>query len=79
MGVLLTGAVFQAKGRISRAHPESSHARSLGPLVRTRAFGMTPSKRGIKKHTPLPDTKNNLLLLRPFFIIESFLNRGWKL
>ena len=44
-GVILTVAVFQAERRILRAdrlpQPETPHARSLAPLVRTRGFGMT--------------------------------------
>src|SRR5579863_6159840 len=48
-GVILTGAVFQAEGRISRVASYAGgplHARSLDPLVRARVFGMTPSRKG---------------------------------
>ncbi|HLZ43396.1 MAG TPA: hypothetical protein VKQ11_20680 [Candidatus Sulfotelmatobacter sp.] len=38
-GVILSGAAFQAERRISRIKPYAG--RSLGPLVTTRAFGMT--------------------------------------
>ena len=40
-GVILSVAVFQAERRISRTSV-FVHARSLRPLVKTRAFGMTP-------------------------------------
>jgi len=36
-GVILTGAVFQAEGRISR-YDAVCHGRSLGPPVKTRAL-----------------------------------------
>jgi hypothetical protein len=46
-GVILSGAVFQAERRISRAdpaaRPEKLHARSLTRL-NCAGFGMTPSK-----------------------------------
>jgi hypothetical protein len=42
-GVILSEAVLQAERRIWRGSAVlSAHARSLGPLVKTRAFGMTP-------------------------------------
>ena len=42
-GVIPSGAVFQAERGISRG-ADMLHARSLGPLEKARAFGMTPSK-----------------------------------
>ncbi len=44
-GVILSGAAFQAERRISRG-ADAIHARFLGPLVKTRSFGMTHSFRG---------------------------------
>ncbi len=38
--VILSGAAFQAEGRISRG-VSKLRARFLGPLVKTRSFGMT--------------------------------------
>jgi len=44
-GAILSAAVFQAERRISRGLAAPSiHARSLGPLVKARAFGMTPTE-----------------------------------
>jgi hypothetical protein len=79
MGVILTGAVFQAKGRIS-ARASGDFPREI-PRPAGEDAGLRDDgfKRGVKKHTPLSDSKNNLLFIRPFFIIESFLNHGGKL
>ena len=41
-GVILSVAVLQAERRIFRL-PALCYLRSLGPLVKTRPFGMTPS------------------------------------
>jgi hypothetical protein len=41
--VVLSAAVFQAERRISRG-AQPIRARSLGPLVKARAFGMTPEE-----------------------------------
>jgi hypothetical protein len=40
-GVILSAAVLQAERRISQP-PTPCYLRSLFPLVKTRAFGMTP-------------------------------------
>jgi hypothetical protein len=42
-GVIPSAAVFQAERGISRAANQIL-ARSLGPLAKARAFGMTPGK-----------------------------------
>src|SRR5579862_2166252 len=44
LGVIPTAAVFQAEGGISSS-PDVGGGGSLGPLEKTRAFGMTPSTR----------------------------------
>jgi SpoVK/Ycf46/Vps4 family AAA+-type ATPase len=43
VGVILTGAVLQAEGRISRGSEIRIKERSLAPLEKARGFGMTPS------------------------------------
>jgi hypothetical protein len=55
--VIPTGAVFQAEGGILRAVPGVVviRARSLGPLEKTRAFGMTQRSRE-RDHFPTQDT-----------------------
>jgi hypothetical protein len=39
---------FRESERISHERQEASHARSLGPLVKARAVGMTPGTLGIQ-------------------------------
>jgi hypothetical protein len=43
-GVIPSAAAFQAERGILRG-ASVMHARSLGPLVKARAFGMTPHRR----------------------------------
>ncbi|SPF32645.1 exported hypothetical protein [Candidatus Sulfotelmatobacter kueseliae] len=43
-GVIPSAAAFQAERGISRG-AVSVRARSLGPLVKARAFGMTPQRK----------------------------------
>ena len=50
-GVILSAAVLQAERRISRWEAVC-HGRSLGPLVKARALGMTPLRRGIQTELP---------------------------
>ena len=47
-GVIPSEADFQAERGISRESAAMPRARSLGPLVKARAFGMTPPIRGIR-------------------------------
>jgi hypothetical protein len=54
IGVILNEAALQAERRIS--FPSiSCHLRSLRPLVKTRAFGMTPHRVHKYQTDPLPD------------------------
>jgi hypothetical protein len=41
-GVIPWGAVLQAERGISQGGATAVHAKSLGPQVKARAFGMTP-------------------------------------
>ena len=52
-GVIPTGAAVPAEGGISRSSA-ASQGRSLGPLVKARAFGMTPMQIRIQIE-PLPE------------------------
>ena len=52
-GVILSGAALQAERRIWRGVAVLMvRARSLGPLVKARAFGMTPAERDEIQNRP---------------------------
>jgi hypothetical protein len=74
-GVILTAAVFQAEGRISRPLQrvqESSHARSLTRL-NCAEFGMTPRIRGQAIKLPY----EFLIFLRLVFFVDEQCSRAF--